>query len=382
MRAATGTQLYSPATGDELSGWTVRAVYIRPLNLSQQDLIRTGGEAVLGTRCATLCHAAPPQAMPCTRCALAQRRPAVARSAHSRCAAAAAPALLPTSSGSTFSAAGDPYPLNPASDNQTAFVGLLWQNGAEIFIEVDRCGRHSVRSWHWRCRAALPPCAPTQSTHPTPQPHTRLCPGPPPPHTHTHTHSRPTRSCPQDLHILHHHRHPAHRYQHSAGPARLLRVAAPSGHAPGHRGHALPVSPPTGAGPGTALLPVQGHARRSCLCNASAGSHACAMPGSILFHVCLHCLGAPHAPHAPAQGDVPAPRLAPPRRQLASRHLPTGRCTPSVCPSRRSLTALQFVLSSGLPSSSTVVPTQQLIIVRKIFCACFRETVHFSTLET
>lgn len=44
-------------------------------------------------------------------------------------------------SGSTYSALGDPWPLNPASDNQSAFVSYLWQNGAEIFVEVDRCVR-------------------------------------------------------------------------------------------------------------------------------------------------------------------------------------------------------------------------------------------------
>ncbi|KAL4421658.1 hypothetical protein ABPG77_001199 [Micractinium sp. CCAP 211/92] len=86
--SATGTQLYNPATGDELSGWTVRAVYIRRLNLHQQDLVRSGG--------------------------------------------------------STTSAAGDPWPLNPANDNQSAFTSYLWGTGAEIFIEVDRISTYYI----------------------------------------------------------------------------------------------------------------------------------------------------------------------------------------------------------------------------------------------
>ncbi|KAL4424607.1 hypothetical protein ABPG77_009191 [Micractinium sp. CCAP 211/92] len=85
--SATGTQLYSPSTGDELSGWTVKGVYIRTLNLSQQDLVQAG---------------------------------------------------------STYSAAGDPWPLNPASNNQSAFTGYLWQTGAEIFIEVDRISTYYI----------------------------------------------------------------------------------------------------------------------------------------------------------------------------------------------------------------------------------------------
>ncbi|KAL4421264.1 hypothetical protein ABPG75_010555 [Micractinium tetrahymenae] len=86
--SATGTQLYNPATGDELSGWKVQGVYIRTLNLSEQGLIRAGG--------------------------------------------------------STYSAAGDPWPLNPASANQTAFSGYLWHTGAEIFLEVDRISNYYI----------------------------------------------------------------------------------------------------------------------------------------------------------------------------------------------------------------------------------------------
>ncbi|PSC69798.1 ligand-gated ion channel [Micractinium conductrix] len=80
--SATGTQLYYPATGDKLSGWRLRNVYIQPMDLQETDLIRAGG--------------------------------------------------------STPSDPDDPWPLNPADPNAPAFRGFLWQNGMEIYIEVDR----------------------------------------------------------------------------------------------------------------------------------------------------------------------------------------------------------------------------------------------------
>ena len=41
---ATGTQLYAPASGDLLSGWSVQSVTIQTFNLSQQDLLSSGGK--------------------------------------------------------------------------------------------------------------------------------------------------------------------------------------------------------------------------------------------------------------------------------------------------------------------------------------------------
>lgn len=46
-------------------------------------------------------------------------------------------------------------------------------------------------------------------------------------------------------------------------------------------------------------------------------------------------------------------------------HAAPPACLPLRAPQFLSLTAIQFVLSSVLPSSSTVVPTQQLIIVSR-----------------
>lgn len=57
--------------------------------------------------------------------------------------AAAAAACL---AGSSYSAPGDPYPINPSDPNQEAFEGFLWQVGARL--------RPSARPpTTWRCMA-------------------------------------------------------------------------------------------------------------------------------------------------------------------------------------------------------------------------------------
>lgn len=80
--SATGTQLYSPSAGDELSGWKLKGVQMKTFNLTEQNLVKAGG--------------------------------------------------------STLSAPGDPWPINPADPSVQAFQGVLWQTGVEIFIVVDR----------------------------------------------------------------------------------------------------------------------------------------------------------------------------------------------------------------------------------------------------
>lgn len=52
--------------------------------------------------------------------------------------------LVPCHAGSTYSTAGDPWPINPEDPNTPTFVGLLWQNGFEIYIEINRLSTHYV----------------------------------------------------------------------------------------------------------------------------------------------------------------------------------------------------------------------------------------------
>lgn len=49
--AATGTQLYVLATGDMLSGWMLKQVYIKTFDLEDEDLVQSGGEQ---SRCVLL----------------------------------------------------------------------------------------------------------------------------------------------------------------------------------------------------------------------------------------------------------------------------------------------------------------------------------------
>ncbi|PRW32523.1 alpha beta- isoform C [Chlorella sorokiniana] len=91
--SATGTQLYEPETGDKLSGWTVEGIQIVPFNLSSLDLLAAGD--------------------------------------------------------GTLSDPDDPWPLNPTSPTQgppgqSNFIGYLWQNGFEIYIEVHRVSLYYV----------------------------------------------------------------------------------------------------------------------------------------------------------------------------------------------------------------------------------------------
>ena len=157
--AATGTQLYYPATGDKLSGWRLRNVYIQPMDLQETDLIRAGGEpACAGGRLAACWRQA--------RRSTGQRQPRRASPCRPSSAApwqAAPPATLTTPGPSTppiptrrhsgascgrwggvscrllpllAACAAAPAAVHTTPERRATLTTL--QNGMEIYIEVDR----------------------------------------------------------------------------------------------------------------------------------------------------------------------------------------------------------------------------------------------------
>ncbi|GAB4813008.1 hypothetical protein N2152v2_000054 [Parachlorella kessleri] len=91
IASATGTELYRPRTGDDLSGWNIKAVEILPYNFSH----------VAGS-------------------------------------------IIRASAGATYSAPGDPWPINPANKSVTPFTSQLWTEGVDVVITVGRISNYYI----------------------------------------------------------------------------------------------------------------------------------------------------------------------------------------------------------------------------------------------